>query len=287
MQPTRDPPHSLIRVFHQVFAEDLPGCAEYARNEPGGSPQAHLLFHGLLLAHREAVLAPGQRSLPRGEFLGSPAEERSLTLRFGQQPSRLGLRNPGGPIPLISLRERRLRPAEPLRDGFQRPLLGMPAGARQAPAARPDPRQAAHCRDFPVNLVLPCPHGSAVGACLAPPVLTPGPSFGLRSAAVMQPVGAELRVAPGHRGEVDVDVRLVDVQPHPEHPAAARLNGRHPASGDPPQPILDLRAVHLRGRPGERVHLGVEGPEIGTDAVACWGARLGSEPVVLRFGLRG
>jgi hypothetical protein len=59
MQPTRSAPHCLIRVFHQVIAEDLPGCAEHTRNEFGGPTQAVFLSSDLLCTHREEVLALG------------------------------------------------------------------------------------------------------------------------------------------------------------------------------------------------------------------------------------
>ncbi|MBC4018568.1 hypothetical protein [Siccirubricoccus deserti] len=114
MEATRDAPHRLIRVLYQVIAEDLPGCAEHARNELGGPPQAALLCGGLLCTHPEAVLALAQGSLPRGELAGSPAEEHSLALHFSQQPLCIGLRRIGGPTSSVGLSECCLRPAEPL-----------------------------------------------------------------------------------------------------------------------------------------------------------------------------
>jgi len=114
MQPPRDAPHRLVRVSHQVIAEDSPDCAEHARNKFGGPVQAHLPFRYLRLASREAVLALDQGSLPCGELAGNPAEEHTLLLHVGQQSLCIGLRHIGGPTPSVDLSECCLRPAEPL-----------------------------------------------------------------------------------------------------------------------------------------------------------------------------
>ncbi|MFC0385141.1 hypothetical protein [Muricoccus vinaceus] len=287
MQPTRNASYRLIGMLYQMVVEDLPGCREHAGHKLAGSPKAHFRLRDPILARFEAVLALVQRTAPLSEFLGSSGEEHSLTVRSSLQLRSFGLGCTGPRTPLVGLGERRLSAAEPVGDGSQRLLLRVPAGARQASPPRPDPGEPTHRRHPPVDFVLPCPHGSAIGACLAPSVLPLAPCFRLHPAAVMQQVSAELRIVSRYRGEVDVDVRLVDVPPNPEHLPPSRPDCFHPACSDPPQPILDVRAVHLGWRSRMRMHLGVEGPLVGPDAVARWCTRLGSEPVVLGLSLLG
>ena len=100
---------------HQMIAEDLPDCAEHARNEFGGPLQtAPPVPLPAPRTHREAVLALDQGSLPCGELAGNPAEEHTLLLHVRQQSLCIGLRRIGGPTSSDCLSECCLRPAEPL-----------------------------------------------------------------------------------------------------------------------------------------------------------------------------